>query len=366
MRVAIAAGGTGGHLFPGLAVAEALYSLGHEVMVMTSEKEIDSVATAGRSEFRIERLPGMGLPRGVSLQTLQCGWRFFRGLRHCVGLFNEWRPRAVLGMGGFTSLAPILAGRFKGLPTYVHESNAIPGKANRLNARIADGLLIGLRECADRIVGASCIFTGTPVRRTLLCRPDRLEMLKRFGLDAAKRTILVMGGSQGARGINEAMVEAAGGFSRDRYQILHLSGLADEERVKEAYRKAGVSAWVGAFHHAMQEAYVVADVAVARSGAASLTELAYYRVPSVLIPYPFAAEDHQTANARVFEKAGAAVMVSEREATGERLRSELERILSGGKGEEMAKACEGLVEEKSAERVAEVLLSAVKNRGGLA
>lgn len=362
MRFAIAAGGTGGHLFPGLAVGEVLHSRGHEVMVMTSEKHIDAVATEGRSEFRIERLPGMGLPRGISLQTLKCGFRFLKGVVNCRSLFEEYRPEAVLGMGGFTSTAPILAGRLRGVPTFVHESNAIPGKANRLNARIADGLLVGLKECESVMSGVSCVFTGTPVRRSLTQRILREDALRKFGLETDRKTILVMGGSQGARGVNEAVVGAVDRLDRDTVQFIHLTGAADEARMREGYERMRAKAWVGAFYHAMQEVYGVADVAVARSGAASLTELAYYRIPSVLIPYPFAAEDHQTANARVFERAGAGVLVQEGEASADRLAKELKEILFGDKASSMALACEGLANADAADRVAEVLLESVQQR----
>jgi UDP-N-acetylglucosamine--N-acetylmuramyl-(pentapeptide) pyrophosphoryl-undecaprenol N-acetylglucosamine transferase len=365
MRFAIAAGGTGGHLFPGLAVGEVLHALGHEVMMMTSEKHIDAVATEGRSEFRIERLPGMGLPRGLSVQTLKCGWRFLRGVTHCRALFEAYRPAAVLGMGGFTSTAPILAGRLRGVPTFVHESNAIPGKANRLNARIAGGLLVGLRECQSRMPGVPCVVTGTPVRRSLMQRVTRTEAMLRFGLKEGRKTILVMGGSQGAKGLNEAMLGAVEQLDRAAVQIVHLSGAADEARVREAYERKGIRAWVGAFYHAMQEPYAIADVAVARSGAASLTELAYYRIPSVLIPYPFAAEDHQTVNASVFERAGAGVLVPEKEASAERLARALSDVLFAGAGIRMAAACEGLFYENAAQRVAEVLLKAVEGREGV-
>src|SRR5882757_6544932 len=135
MKFAIAAGGTGGHLFPGLAVGEVLLARGHEVMLLISEKEIDAVATQGREEFRIEKLAGIAMPKIYSPAILGFAWRFWKGLRRCKALFREWKPAAVLGMGGFTSTAPILAGRSCKVPTFVHESNAIPGRANRLNAR---------------------------------------------------------------------------------------------------------------------------------------------------------------------------------------------------------------------------------------
>lgn len=364
MRFAIAAGGTGGHLFPGLAVAEVLHEKGHEVMVLTSEKHIDAVATEGRSEFRIERLPGMGLPRGISLEAAKFVFRFARGVSQCVGLFRDFRPSAVLGMGGFTSTAPILAGRIRGLPVFVHESNAIPGKANRLNGRIAGGLLIGFQDCEPECGGLRCAFTGTPVRRALLARPSTEEARLRFGLNPEWPTLLVMGGSQGARGINRVMIEVAGEFRGQPFQVIHITGTGDELMVRDAYREAAVPAWVGAFHHAMQDAYSAATLAVVRSGAASLTELAFFQLPSILIPYPFAAEDHQTRNARVFERVGAGVLLPESGADAQTLAAAIRSVLAPQRHALMRAACGSLYVPDAAERVAGVLLESVMNVSG--
>ncbi len=364
MRFAIAAGGTGGHLFPGLAVAEVLHSLGHEVMVLTSEKHIDAVATEGRAEFRIERLPGVGLPRGISLATFRFMGRFAKGVVHCRSLFADFQPAAVLGMGGFTSTAPIIAGRLRGVPVFVHESNAIPGKANRLNARLAGGLLIGFKECAARIPKVACTLTGTPVRKALRDgHVSKAEARARFGLQPERPTILVMGGSQGATGINMAMMEAAVQMRDNVAQYIHVTGAADEPTVRAFYAKAGISAWTGAFLHSMQDAYCAADLAVVRSGAASLTELAYFGLPSILIPYPYAAEDHQTLNARIFSDAGAGVLLPERDATAERLCGAISGILNEtAQRNKMSAVCTQLSTNDAAERVAQVLIAAAKGR----
>ncbi len=146
MRFVIAAGGTGGHLFPGIAVGEVLVSRGHEVMLLISEKQIDSLATQGRSDFRIERLPGIGMPRLFSPALLPFLFRFSAGVSRCRSLFRDYKPEGVLGMGGFTSTAPILAGRLRKAPALIHESNAIPGKANRLNGRLANRVLLGFER----------------------------------------------------------------------------------------------------------------------------------------------------------------------------------------------------------------------------
>src|ERR1700709_736452 len=143
MNFVIAAGGTGGRLFPGLAVGEVLIARGHAVMLIISEKEIDSLATQGRSEFRIERVPGVGLQSKSPVAAVKFHLKFKPGLNQVKDLYRDFQPHAVLGMGGFTSTAPILAGRSRKIPTFVHESNAIPGKANKLNGRLVTRVLLG-------------------------------------------------------------------------------------------------------------------------------------------------------------------------------------------------------------------------------
>lgn len=364
-RFAIAAGGTGGHLFPGLAVAEVLHARGHEVMVLTSEKHIDAVATEGRSEFRIERLPGIGLPRSISIESLKFFLRFFRGVRHCRRLFADFRPSVVLGMGGFTSTAPIVAGRTRGLPVFVHESNAIPGKANRLNARLCGGLLVGFEDFQHERVRVPVRVTGTPLRRALLEACPRQVALEGFGLRDGIPTVLVMGGSQGASGINRQMQQVArmlAGGNHRPMQFIHITGTADESVVRNTYAALGIRCWVGAFHHAMQNAYAAADVAVARSGAASLTELAHFGIPAVLLPYPHAAEDHQTWNARIFERAGAAELMAESAVNPEKMLHALERVLEPPRHRKMSEAARGLSNLRAAETVAEILMEAAAER----
>lgn len=358
MRFVIAAGGTGGHLFPGLAVGEVLLSRGHEVMLLISEKEIDALATQGRSEFRIEKLPGIGLPKLLSPAVFGFLKRFKAGLDRCRSLYQDFQPDAVLGMGGFTSTAPILAGRMRKIPTFVHESNAIPGKANRLNARLVNCVLVGFEECARYLPDRRVEVTGTPIRKTLADRVEKHAALAAFQLaNEARRTLLVMGGSQGARGINDAMISALPKLKEASLQVIHLSGAQDEQRLRDAYSAAGIPAWVAPFHHRMEEVYSAADLAIARSGAASLTELSHFALPSILIPYPFAAEDHQTLNAKIFAKAGAATLLPERETSGDALAAKLLEILNDPtRLSEMSDKSASLAPTQAAERVAETIL----------
>lgn len=359
MRFVIAAGGTGGHLFPGLAVGEVLLARGHEVMVLISEKEIDALATQGRTEFRIEKLPGIGLPKLFSPAVFGFLKRFRSGLNRCKSLYQEFQPNAVLGMGGFTSTAPILAGRMRKLPTFVHESNAIPGKANKLNARLVNCVLLGFEECARYLPGVRYEVTGTPIRKTLSERMAKPQALAAFNLptEEGRRTLLVMGGSQGAHGINQAVLSALPNLKGKPLQVIHLSGPSDQDALREAYAREGIPAWVAPFHHRMEEAYSAADCAIARSGAASLTELSHFALPSVLIPYPHAAEDHQTLNAKIFEKTGAAVLLSEKEASSKLLAEKLLEMLDdSARLSEMSARAASLAPKRAAERVADTIL----------
>jgi UDP-N-acetylglucosamine--N-acetylmuramyl-(pentapeptide) pyrophosphoryl-undecaprenol N-acetylglucosamine transferase len=268
-------------------------------------------------------------------------------------------------MGGFTSTAPILAGRLNGLPTFVHESNAIPGKANRLNAFLCGGLLVGLDGFRRDRVKVPVTVTGTPVRRALLSAPSKEDAIRSFGLEVGRATVLIMGGSQGASGINRVLRDAIrflAGRRGDSPQLIHITGAADEETVRRAYESMGVRAWVGAFHHAMEKAYAAADIAVARSGAASLTELAHFGIPSVLVPYPHAAEDHQTWNAGVFVEAGAAELVREGDAEPERFVRVLESVLEPARRAKMAAAARALSCPGAAERVADLVTEAAEGR----
>jgi len=356
MKAVIACGGTGGHLFPGLAVGEVLVQRGWEVLVIISEKEIDALAIQGRKEFQFEKVQSIGMPAVLSPGIFAFSVRFLRSIAHCRRMFSKFKPDIVLGMGGFTSTPPIMAGKLKGIPTFVHESNAIPGKANKLTAHFASSVLLGLADCATYFPGKKTEVTGTPIRAGLKKKVDRAAVYAQLGLDAAKKTILIMGGSQGARGINHAILQALPFFVDQPIQLVHLTGPNGEVEVRTQFEKSGVSGYIAPFYHQMEELYAIADFAVARSGAASLSELSYFGIPSILIPYPYAAEDHQTFNARIFEQAGAAVLLKESDATGETLsKMILEFLNDPDKKASMSKQSRLLSPEDAASRVADTL-----------
>jgi UDP-N-acetylglucosamine--N-acetylmuramyl-(pentapeptide) pyrophosphoryl-undecaprenol N-acetylglucosamine transferase len=326
MNAVIACGGTGGHLFPGLAVAEVLRDRGHEVLLFISEKEIDSVAVSQHPEFRFEKLPTVGLPSPFSPAILRFLQRFNESRGRCRQIYRTFNPDVVLGMGGFTSTAPIMAGRMRGIPTFIHESNAIPGKANRLTARMVRAVLVGFKECAPFFPRATVEVTGTPIRAGLK-RMDGGEARRKLGLQEGLPTLLVMGGSQGASGINQSIIKSLPSLQGQPLQVIHLSGAKDERLVADNYQRVNIPAYVAAFHHQMELVYSAADLAIARSGAASLSELAFFGLPSILIPFPYAADDHQTRNAEIFTKSEAALMVREADLSGDVLSAKIRELI---------------------------------------
>ncbi len=357
----IACGGTGGHLFPGLAVAESLHERGHEVLLLVSEKEIDTVALRDHTGFRREKLPSIGMPAILSPafpRFLKRGWESFTT---CCQLYNRYLPAAVLGMGGFTSAAPLLAARQKKIPCFVHESNAIAGRANKVSARWTDKVLLGLAACEDSFPGRDCIVTGTPVRRNLGTPLDKGLARAAFGLDPECPTLLVMGGSQGASGINQLLFRAAPYLRETRFQLIHLTGERDDSLAAINYQREGIAAHVSPFHHRMEEAYSAADLVVSRAGAASLSELSHFSLPSILIPFPFAADLHQHRNAEAFRDAEAAEFLEESSTDPEILALLIRNLLSDDRRRERMAAAAGTVLPRgSAGLVADVLEGAAK------
>ncbi|MEP6822713.1 MAG: undecaprenyldiphospho-muramoylpentapeptide beta-N-acetylglucosaminyltransferase [Chthoniobacterales bacterium] len=355
MNAVIACGGTGGHLFPGLAVAEVLRARGHEVMLFISEKEIDALGVSNRSEFRFEKLPTIGLPSPFSPAIVRFTQRFYESVAQCRGIYRKFNPHAVLGMGGFTSTAPIMAGRVRRIPTLIHESNAYPGKANRLTARLVRAVLLGFKECAQFFPRARTEITGTPIRASLQ-RIERGAARRKLGLREDLRTLLVMGGSQGASGINQSIIKSLPALQGQRFQVIHLSGARDERLAADNYQRENIPAYVAAFHHAMEEVYSAADIAISRSGAASLAELATFSLPSVLIPFPYAAEDHQTRNAEIFVRADAAILLREAELSGDQLAQNIRDLMSDPQRlHRMSENCGRLAPKNAAEFVAQTM-----------
>jgi UDP-N-acetylglucosamine--N-acetylmuramyl-(pentapeptide) pyrophosphoryl-undecaprenol N-acetylglucosamine transferase len=228
-------------------------------------------------------------------------------------------------------MPPILAARRRGAKTFLHESNTIPGRANRLLSRLVDVAFLGFPEAAKLLKVRQTMITGTPVRSEFHPR-DKAECCKALGLDANRPAVLVMGGSQGASGVNELVIRSMPLFAKrvPNWQWFHLAGTNDAEKVHSAYAAAGLNAVVHSFFANMEVALGAADAAVTRSGASSLAEFAAMQVPPVLVPLPTAADNHQFSNARAFEVCGAARVVDQKSVTPEQLLTHLQDLVVAG------------------------------------
>ncbi len=315
LKVMIACGGTGGHLFPGIAVAQQLRRMGHHPVLLISRKSVDAEASSKYGDLEFHTVPAIAKPKTLSLKMPGFLWKLAATYVRCKRILRREKADVVVGMGGFTSLPPVRAGHVLGLRAYVHDSNALPGKANRMTARWCDKVLLGLKEAARYFPGRDCVTVGTPVREELTRLPERGEARQRLGLPAEGTLILVVGGSQGAKNLNSLIVAAAKSDAAAHYLI--IAGRQDEARVRELAGGA-VNITVMGFCSDMAAAYAAADGVITRSGGSTLTELAGIGKASLLVPFPFAADDHQTHNARVFADHGAAELCRQadlREAT---------------------------------------------------
>lgn len=326
-QLAIACGGTGGHLFPGLAVADAVRKRGHEVSFLISPKAVDRRALAGAGEERngVE-IPAVGWSGWLGAG--QFAVHFLSAVRKAGDEMAKRKVGALLGMGGFVSGAASVAARWKKVPYFLHESNAIPGRATQLFAKGARQVFVGFPQCEAAMGGVKVTVSGTPVR-SRLGGLGKEEALRKLGLHPQRHLIAVLGGSQGARGLNEAMLRGLGALKSEssRMQILHLAGEAHAEKVRQGYEGSGFHAVVMGFCDEMEAVYAAAEVVVARAGAGTLAELAACRVPAILVPFPAAAGDHQMANARAYAQEGAAEVIAEKYLDGTELGQRIARML---------------------------------------
>ncbi len=303
-KAIIAGGGTGGHLFPGIAVAgelekrfdqaEVLFVVGHRKM----EGEILSRYGYKQRSIDIEGIKGRGWKKG-----LYAMFKIPKSLFQSIRLLREFSPHVVLGMGGYSAGPVCLAARLMGIPTAIHEQNSYPGLTNRLLSRLVNRVFISFEQSGAHLP-AGCVLTGNPVREEILA--GRVERPSSF-------TLLVVGGSLGARAVNDAFVEALDLLKKEgrTVHVIHQTGEADHERIIERYAALGLEGEISAFINDMAGAYARASLVIGRAGATTIFELAALSMPSILIPYPYAANRHQDTNALSLSEAGGAETVKQ-------------------------------------------------------
>lgn len=312
-RILIMAGGTGGHIFPGLAVAEVLRDRGWEVFWLGNPDGMEALLVPPHNiEMKHVRFQGL---RGKGLMAfLRLPFRLWRAYREAKKAIDEVKPDVILGMGGYVTVPGGLVAASKRIPMVLHEQNSVAGMANRFLARKADRVLVAFPGAMSQ-----ARWAGNPVNRAIAAiEPPEVRYRSRTG----PLRVMVVGGSLGAQVFNRVIPNAFGLIlPEERPEVLHQSGRAHLEELRNNYENAAVEAKTVAFIENMAEAYAEADLVIARAGATTVSEIAVAGVASILIPYPHAVDDHQTGNARFLSETGAAILVPQEELTPSSLSS---------------------------------------------
>lgn len=359
MNIAIACGGTGGHVFPGLAVAAQLRARGHAVTLWLAGKKIEAAAIR-RWDGPVVTVQAEGLFSGTPLRTFTTVLRLPAAILLCVARMRKPRPDALLAMGSYASVPPALAAVLLRIPVVLHEGNAVPGRAVNFLSRFASVIAVHFDRTRSFFPGKRCVLTGYPVRREI-ANPSGNRMLP-----SGLFTLLVTGGSQGARVVNDVVSKTVCALwsSGLKLQVIHPTGHADETTIKDRYREAGVPHVVAGFLDDMGNAYASADFAICRAGGGTCAELAAAGVPALLIPLPNAPADHQTENAKALQETGLVHMLAQEHLCVEKLADYLEKLLKDPAGmEKMKAAATVLSSADAAAKLADVVESAVKKSG---
>jgi len=328
IRVLIAAGGTGGHLYPGIAIAEEWMRLHPDskvVFVGTSRgPETKAVPRAG---FALETIAARGLPRQPGLGLIRAAIGLVASLWQSFRLIVDLKPHVVVGTGSYVSAPVVLVARLFGIPVIIQEQNSIPGATNRWLNLISTEVHISFLESRGYFRRKNNLrVSGNPIRRSLLMQ-DRAGAYETFGLDPAKRTLFVFGGSRGAASINKATEGALERLKGTQVQILWQTGTEDFEAIERRFRDFPIKVRVFAYLDAIEKAYAIADLAVCRAGAMTIAEVTACGIPSILVPYPHATRDHQTHNARGLVERDAAEVIADKDLTPEILAGKISALL---------------------------------------
>lgn len=327
MKIAIATGGTGGHVVPALKTAVLLKQQGHELLLIgTLGPWAERIKELG---LPVKELHAIGLSFDSVSKSYQASVAMIKAMRHAFVQLKKFSPDVVAGFGGYGGFPAVMSARILRYPTIIHEQNVFPGRANRLLAYCVDRVAVSFEASTKYFPARKTIVTGCPCHYDPQGMVDKADAMGRLGLEAKRKTLLILGGSQGSHRVNLAAIELVKELSRDHYiQVVHISGRADHDMVNAAYRPLGIPFKVYDFCKEMPVVLQLADVAVARAGALTVTETALAGIPTVFIPYPYAG-GHQRENALALTDIGAARMIDEDELTEAKLFESVISLLQG-------------------------------------
>ncbi len=363
IRLIVTGGGTGGHLFPGISLAQAmmLADPGCEVLFIGTERKIDKTALSNLG-FATRSIKSQGIKGKSFFAVLKALFQQPLALWEAAGIIRRFKPDLVFGVGGYVTGPVILAARLLGVTTCIHEQNSIPGLANKLLGYIANKIFVSLPGSEKYFPASKTILSGNPVRNTIL-KVSR-EAKPESGQESS--TLLILGGSQGARRLNSLMLEAAENILSKLSPppfIIHQTGGHDKDHVQRKYVELGLNARVQDFFSDMAEIYSQADLIISRAGATTLAELTVFHKPVILIPFPFAADNHQEINGQYLVEAGAGLMFRQADLTGDKLGMKIKRVLEDKKLlAEMADNSGKVARPEATDTIINACMKLLKNR----
>ncbi|WAA13681.1 undecaprenyldiphospho-muramoylpentapeptide beta-N-acetylglucosaminyltransferase [Fervidibacillus halotolerans] len=363
MRIIVSGGGTGGHIYPALAFSKTVQKLDRqaEILYIGTERGLESKIVP-ESGIPFQTIDITGLKRKLSIDNVKTVIKFLKGVKESKRIIKEFKPDLVVGMGGYVSAPVVYAASRLNVPSLIHEQNSIPGLTNKLLSRFVDKIAISFEDSARYFPADKVVVTGNP-RATEVLGRDGKRGKQSIGLDLEKTTVLIFGGSRGARPINEAVLKILSDFGTRTYQVLYITGEIHYEAVKREAALAGnaENVKIVPFIHNMPEILAGTDLVVSRAGATSISEFTSIGLPSILIPSPYVTNNHQEKNAELLQKANAAVVILEKDLSGKRLLEEIDRIVDEkGRLEQMKKAAKSLGVQDAAYRLYDVCKSLVK------
>lgn len=329
MKIVVSGGGTGGHIYPALSFIHEVKKQhpNVDVLYIGTKKGLES-AIVPRENIPFHAIDISGFKRSLSFENVKTIVRFIKSVRTCKQLLKQYKPDVVLGTGGYVCGPVVYAAAKLGIPTIIHEQNSIPGLTNTFLSRYVNKVAICFEETKQYFPQEKVVLTGNP-RASEVVGKDGREAKRALGLDEKKKTVLIVGGSRGARPINEAFLQVLHEVEQKPYQFLYVTGDVHYDKVIKAVQDVGnpTNVIIRPFIHNMPEVLAGMDMIVARAGATTLAEITALGIPSVLIPSPYVTNNHQEKNARALEKKGAAIVRLESELTGARLLDDIDRIL---------------------------------------
>lgn len=359
-RVLISGGGTGGHIYPAIAIASALQEANPKLEFLfvgaEGKMEMEKVPKAG---FRIIGLPIVGINRQHMWKNLLFPIKLLRSLSKAFAILNDFKPDLAIGVGGYASGPMLMAAYVKGIPFVIQEQNSFAGITNKLLSKKAQHIFVAYPGMEKFFPKEKIMLLGNPVRKDLIeSKSKRVKAAKFFGLDPEKSTVLVIGGSQGARSINLAIERGLKELEKAGVQLVWQTGVPFENQAKQsAAKNPALSNYVSAFIYEMDLAYAMADIVISRAGALSVSEICLAGKASVLVPFPNASEDHQTENALSLVRQKAALLVKDNEAQEILIKTALETLANKTLLESLASASLSMGKPKAAQEIAATLLS---------